>query len=302
MHLVSLKDWSSSEVLETVNRALEIKTSPQRFINALAGKALALLFQKTSTRTRCAGEIGMAQLGGHSVYLDWETTNFILADLRDEIRVLSSYTNLILARFLTYESVVVASDHSMVPVINGCCNQYHPTQAIGDLMTIKEKLGRLEGVKLTYVGMPNNVSNSLIRAGLHVGLQVTVVAPEDNPSVEDTELYQQAESAGTYFTTDDLHQSIADSDIVYTDTWIDMELFTDPSFAAEKKRRIETFQPYQLNHNLLGECQTLVMHCMAAHRDYEITGELLTDPRSIVFCQAENRLHSMKAIFLHLLS
>ena len=302
MHLVSLKDWSSSEVLETVNRALEIKTSPQRFINALAGKALALLFQKTSTRTRCAGEIGMAQLGGHSVYLDWETTNFILADLRDEIRVLSSYTNLILARFLTYESVVVASDHSMVPVINGCCNQYHPTQAIGDLMTIKEKLGRLEGVKLTYVGMPNNVSNSLIRAGLHVGLQVTVVAPEDNPSVEDTELYQQAESAGTYFTTDDLHQSIADSDIVYTDTWIDMELFTDPSFAAEKKRRIETFQPYQLNHNLLGECQTLVMHCMTAHRNYEITGELLTDPRSIVFCQAENRLHSMKAIFLHLLS
>ena len=95
MHLVSLNDWSSSEVLETVNRALEIKTSPQRFINALAGKALALLFQKTSTRTRCAGEIGMAQLGGHSVYLDWETTNFILADLRDEIRVLSSYTNLI---------------------------------------------------------------------------------------------------------------------------------------------------------------------------------------------------------------
>ena len=300
--LVSLKDWSAKEVLEIVDLAIKIKATPRRFTQSLDGKTVALLFQKTSTRTRCAGEIAIAQMGGHSVYLDWRTTNFALADLRDEIRSLSSYTDLILARLLSYEDVIVAEKNSTAPIINGCCNRYHPTQALGDLMTIKEKLGRLEGVKLTYVGMPNNVSNSLIRAGMLVGMHVTVVAPESNPLIEDMELYQQAQSAGTYFTTDDIKQAVEDSDIVYTDTWVDMEFFKDPNFVEEKKRRIEAFQPYQLNHELLGDRQILVMHCLAAHRGYEITGQLIDDPRSIVFCQSENRLHSMKSIFHRLLS
>ena len=300
--LISLKNWSADDVLETVDRALEIKTSSHRFTQTLCGKTVALLFQKTSTRTRCAGEIGIAQMGGHSVYLDWQTTNFVLADLRDEIRTLSSYTDLILARLLTYEDIVISDGHSTVPIVNGCCNRYHPTQAIGDLMTIKEKLGRLEGVKLTYVGMPNNVSNSLIRAGMLVGMLVTVIAPEKNPLVEDSELYQQAKSAGTYFTTHNLKQAVKNSDVIYTDTWVDMEFFTDPNFVEEKRRRTEAFQPYQINHDLLGDHQILIMHCLAAHRGYEITGELLSDPRSIVFCQAENRLHSMKSIFYQLLS
>ena len=182
MNLISLQNLSTTDVMEIVEGSLAIKNNPERYANILSGRSLALLFQKTSTRTRCAGEIGMTQLGGHAVYLDWRTTNFGLADLRDEIRVLSSYVDVILARFLKHADIVRAAESATVPVINGCCDLYHPTQALGDLMTIQEKFGRIEGVKLTYVGMHNNVCNSLIAAGLKGGMEVTVVAPETNPA------------------------------------------------------------------------------------------------------------------------
>ena len=301
MNLVSLKNWSTEDVIEVVEGSITIKNNPERYADTTSRRSLAMLFQKTSTRTRCAGEIGMTQLGGHAVFLDWRTTNFALADLRDEIRVLSAYSDLILARFLKHADVVKAAESSTVPVINGCCDRYHPTQALGDLMTIQEKFGRMEGVKLTYIGVHNNVCNSLITAGLKVGMEVTVVAPEMNPAAVDEELYAAARTAGTYKTSDQLHQAIASSDVVYTDTWIDMEFFTDPAFKEEKERRIETLSPYQLNGELLAGQDVLVMHCLPAHRGYEISGEIVEDPRSIMFDQSENRLHSMKGLILKLL-
>ena len=309
MHLITLKDWSETEILETVEDCLKIKNYPEKYRHAAKGLSLALLFQKTSTRTRCAGEIGIVQLGGHAHYLDWRTTNFGLADLSDEIRVLSAYVDVILARFLKHTDICKASAAASVPMINGCCDRYHPTQALGDLMTIQEHLGRLNGVKVCFIGVHNNVCNSLIAAGIKVGLEVTVIAPEVNPTAVDEELWTEAEQKGCYKTvstdtinsTSDLQEVIAQSDIVYTDTWIDMEFFTDPDFAKERERRIKQMMPYQLNDALLKGLNCRIMHCLPAHRGYEIAGALLNDPRAIIFEQSENRLHSMKAILLRLL-
>ena len=309
MHLITLKDWSETEIRETVDNCIKIKNHPEKYRHATAGLSLALLFQKTSTRTRCAGEIGIMQLGGHAIYLDWRTTNFGLADLGDEMHVLSDYVDIILARFLIHTDVRKAADAASVPIINGCCDRYHPTQAIGDLMTIQEHLGRLEGVKVCFIGVHNNVCNSLIAAGMKVGLEVTVIAPEVNPAAHDEELWAEAEHKGCYksIATDDiatksaLQEVIAENDVVYTDTWIDMEFFTDPSFAEEKERRIKMMMPYQLNSSLLNGSDCKIMHCLPAHRGYEIAGELLDDSRAVIFEQSENRLHSMKAIILKLL-
>ncbi len=300
MHLVRLKDWSSDDVLDAVERAIEVKRNPKQYAQAMVGRSLGLLFQKTSTRTRCAGEVGMAQLGGHALYMDWRSTNFGLADLGDEIRVLSRYVDLIVVRLLHHEDVVRAATAATVPLMNGCCNRYHPMQALADLMTIQESLGRLQGVRLNYVGVLNNVCNSLVAAGLKVGMHVTAVTPEVNAAAEDNELYSQAAAAGLFTRSDDLHGALKRSDVVYTDTWIDMEYFSDPAYEEEKDRRIRLFQPFQLNAALLAGLDLRIMHCLPAHRGYEIDGALLDDPRSIVFDQAENRMHGQKALILKL--
>jgi ornithine carbamoyltransferase len=298
-HLITLKDWSPADILAVVEAGSRLKKNPQDYAEALRGQTLALLFQKTSTRTRCAGEVGMTQLGGHALYLDWHATNFGLADMGDEIRVLSRYADFIVARLLKHADVVRAADHSDVPVMNGCCDRYHPMQGLADLQTLYERFGRLEGLHLTYVGVYNNVCNSLIAAGLKVGMDITVVAPEPSSVVEDTPLRQQAEGAGRLRLSNDLRQALKSSNAVYTDTWIDMEYFLDPAFAEEKERRLKLFQPYQINKALLEGLDDLcVMHCLPAHRGYEIDGELIDDPRTIVFDQAENRLHSQKAVLL----
>ena len=300
MDLIKLGDWSTSDIIETVDSAMAIKSTPENYTNSMNYHTLTLLFQKTSTRTRCAGEIGMMRLGGNSAYLDWRSTNFALADLRDEMQVLSSYTDLILVRFLLHNELIEAMEGATVPVINGCCDRYHPTQALGDLMTIKEQFGRFEGVRLTYVGVHNNVCNSLISAGMKTGMQVTVVTPELNQAAEDPDLLSQAIQAGTCAISDQLQDAVQNSDAIYTDTWIDMEYFLDPSCGEEKKRRIAQFIPYQINKDLLKDQDVLVMHCLPAHHGYEISTEMIRDPRSIVFDQAANRMPSMQAIMLKL--
>ena len=300
MHLVTLKDWTTAQILEVVDTSSALRQHPDKYAQALAGRTLALLFQKTSTRTRCSGEIGITQLGGHALYLDWRSTNFGLADLGDEIRVLAEYVDFIVARFLRHADVRCAAAVSRVPVMNGCCDRYHPLQILGDLQTIQQTLGRLEGVHLTYVGAHNNVCNSLIAAGLKVGMKVTVATPEPEPATADAELCAAGRRAGLYWATTDLRAALAQSNVVYTDTWIDMEYFLDPAFAAEKDRRLQLYMPYQLNRQLLAGLDLRIMHCLPAHRGYEIEGELLDDPRSIIMAQAQNRLHSQKAVLLKL--
>ena len=180
MHLITLKDWASEQIEEVIDKSIEIKKNPDRYRTSLKDKSLAMIFQKTSTRTRASFEVAMTQLGGHALYMDWRTTNLVLADIRDETRYLSRNVDCIMARLLKNADLKAMAGASRVPVINGCDEKYHPCQAISDLMTIKEKKGFLKGLKLVYIGIHNNVCNSILEGCTKVGMNITTVTPMVN--------------------------------------------------------------------------------------------------------------------------
>jgi ornithine carbamoyltransferase len=190
---------------------------------------------------------------------------------------------------------------SRVPVINGCDEKYHPSQAIADLITVREKMGKLKGVKLVYVGIHNNVCNSLVEGCTKTGVKLTTVTPIFNEPSRDTELLDSARKTGLWETVSDVRQAVKDADFVYTDTWVDMEFFTDPKFAVEKEKRIKLMISYQINMELLKNSRAYVMHDMPIHRGYEITADVITSPNSVIYEQSENRLYSAKTILLKLL-
>jgi len=287
--------------MEIIDKGIEVKHNPKKYRTALDGKSLALIFQKTSTRTRVSFEVAMTQLGGHALYIDWRTTNFALADIYDETQYLSRNVDCIMARLLKNADLLRMAKGSLVPVINGCDEKYHPTQAIADLITIKEKKGTLKGVKLVYVGIHNNVCNSLVEGCTKTGVKITTVTPIFNEPARDEELLQNAKRTGLYETTLDAKKAVKDADFVYTDTWIDMEFFLDPKFAAEKEKRIKLMMPYQINKELLKESNAYIMHDMPIHRGYEISGDVIESPKSVIYEQSANRLYSAKAILLKLL-
>ncbi len=299
--LLTLKDWSREDLINTIEEAITIKQNPKRYAELLNGQTLAMLFQKTSTRTRVSFEAAMTQLGGHAIFLNWKTTNFTLAEIRDEVRYLSRNVDIIMARLLKHQDLEKTGEASRVPVINGCTEKYHPCQTLCDLVTIKEKKDRLKGLNLVYVGVQNNVCNSLIIGSIKVGMKITVVAPVIHQPSLDRGLIEEAEKSGLYYTTLNIKEAVKEADIVYTDTWIDMELFSDPKFKKEKEKRIEKLKPYQLNQDLLKDRDVLIMHDMPIHEGYEITRQVIESPNSIIFEQAENRLYGQKAILLKLL-
>jgi len=301
MHLLTLKDWASEKIEEVIDKSIEVKKNPDRYRTSLEGKSLAMIFQKTSTRTRASFEVAMTQLGGHALYMDWRTTNLVLADIRDETRYLSRNVDCIMARLLRHSELKAMAEASRVPVINGCDEKYHPCQAISDLMTIKEKKGFLKGLKLVYIGIHNNVCNSLIEGCTKVGMSITTVTPMVNDPSFDKELVEKAKRTGLYRTTMDVKEAVKDCDIVYTDTWVDMEFFLDPKFKEEKEKRIKLMMPYQVNKELLKDSDALIMHDMPIHRGYEITDDVIESPNSIIYDQSENRLYSAKGILLKLL-
>jgi len=301
MHLINFKGLSGQQIMEIIDKGIEIKHNPEKYQDSLKGRSLAMIFQKTSTRTRVSFEVAMTQLGGHAIYMDWRATNFTLADIYDETQYLSRNVDCILARLLKNSDLQVMAKASRVPVINGCDEKYHPSQAIADLITMKEKKGTLKNVKLVYVGIHNNVCNSLIEACTKVGVEITTVTPIFNEPSRDDELLEEAKKTGLYKTTLDLKEAIKDADFVYTDTWVDMEFFLDPKYAREKERRIKMMMPYQINKENMAGSNALIMHDMPIHRGYEISPEMIEDPRSIIYEQSENRLYSAKAILLKLL-
>jgi len=301
MHLLTLKDWSSKEVGEMIDSSLEIKRNPEEYEFALEGKSLAMIFQKTSTRTRLSFEVGMTQLGGHAIYMDWITTNLVLADLKDETQSISGYVDGIMARLLKNSDLKSMAEASRVPVINGCDEKYHPCQVIADLVTIKEKKGKLKGLKLAYIGVHNNICNSLIVGCTKAGVKIVTVTPIVNEASVDEELMEAAKDTGLYEHSLDVKASVEDCDVVYTDTWVDMEYFLDPKFKKEKKKRIKLMLPYQVNRKLLGNSDALIMHDMPIHRGYEIADDMIESPNSVIYEQSENRLHSAKAILTKLL-
>jgi ornithine carbamoyltransferase len=301
MHLLTLKDWSPKQIEDVIELSIQIKKNQSQYRTSLKDKSLAMIFQKTSTRTRVSFEVAMTQLGGHGVYLDWRTTNFILADIRDETRYLSRNVDCIMARLLKNVNLKAMAEASRVPVINGCAEKYHPCQAISDLMTIKEKKGSLKGLKLTYVGIHNNVCNSLIEGCTKVGIEITTVTPMVNEPSLDKELIERAKQTGMCKTTLDVKEAVKKSDVVYTDTWVDMEFFLNPKFKEEREKRIKLMKPYQINAELLKGSDALIMHDMPMHRGYEISEDAIENPNSIIYDQSENRLHSSKGILLKLL-
>jgi len=302
MHLLTLKDWTPAQIEEVIEKSIEIKKNPEKYRTSLKDKSLAMIFQKTSTRTRVSFEVAMTQLGGHALYMDWRTTNLVLADVRDETRYMSRNVDCIMARLLKHADLRAMAEVSRVPVINGCDEKYHPCQAIADLMTIKEKKGRLKGLKLVYIGVHNNVCNSLIVGCTKTGLRITAVTPIINEAAMDNELIEAAKKTGLYETTLDAKKAVKDADVVSTDTWVDMEFFLDPKFKEEKERRTKLMMPYQINKQLMRGSDALIMHDMPIHRGYEIASDMIESPNSIIFDQSENRLHSAKGILLELLT
>jgi len=301
MHLINFKDLSGPQLLEIVDKAIDVKHNPQKYRKTLESKSLAMIFQKTSTRTRVSFEVAMTQLGGHALYIDWRTTNFALADIYDEVQYLSRNVDCIMARLMKNADLQVMAKASRVPVINGCDEKYHPSQAIADLMTMKERKGTLNGVKLVYIGVHNNVCNSLIEGCTKTGVKITTVTPMFNEPSRDEELLASAKKTGLWESTLDVKKAVEDADFLYTDTWIDMEFFSDPKFAAEKEKRVKLMMPYQINKELLRKSDAYIMHDMPIHRGYEIDTDIIESPRSVIYEQSENRLHSAKTIILRLL-
>jgi ornithine carbamoyltransferase len=303
VHLITLRDLPSKMLVDVVDSSLDVKKNPADFEFVLEDMSLAMIFQKTSTRTRLSFEVAMTQLGGHSIYMDWRSTNLVLADLGDETKSISGYVDAIMARVLRNADLVKMADASSVPVINGCDEKYHPCQIIADLVTIKEAKGKLRGLKLAYVGVHNNVCNSLIEGCTKTGMKITTVTPIVNDASIDNELVEAAKKTGLYEKSLDVKAAVEDADVVYTDTWVDMEFFLDPKFKKEKQKRIDTMLPYQINKKLLkNNPDALIMHDMPIHRGYEIAPNIINNKNSLIYTQSENRLHSAKAILLKLLA
>jgi len=301
MHLVNFKGLIGQQLMEIVDEAIEVKHNSEKYQAVLDGKSLAMIFQKSSTRTRISFEVAMTQLGGHALYIDWRTTNFAITDVYDETQYLSRNVDCIMARLKENADLQVMTEASHVPVINGCDEKYHPSQAIADLMTMKENKGTLEGVTLVYVGIHNNVCNSLIEGCTKTGVKIVTVTPIFNEPSRDEELLENARKTGLYETTLDVKQAARNADFIYTDTWVDMEFFLDPKYALEKEKRVKLMMPYQINKELLNESDVYIMHDMPIHRGYEISQDVIESSKSVIYEQSENRLYSAKAILLKLL-
>ncbi|MBX7058393.1 MAG: ornithine carbamoyltransferase [Leptospirales bacterium] len=300
-HLISWKDWPDEEIREVLHLALRVKGARHNYSGALAGRTLVMLFQKTSTRTRVSFEAAMTELGGHAIFLDWNATNFKLTRIRYETAYLSRNAALIMARMKQHSDLLELRAGATAPLINGCCNLYHPCQAMADMLTIYEHRGSLQGARLTYIGVHNNVANSLLAICAAFGVQLTLVTPIAPAESVDQQLKQRLEKLGLLRETLDARQAVADAEYVYTDTWVDMEFFDDPGYQGLKEERIKTMLPYQLNEQLLEDSRAMVLHDMPIHPGYEISAELVESPRSLIFQQAENRLEAQKAIILTLL-
>ncbi len=301
-NLLSLKEWDYKAIKELIDKAIKIKNNKHRYYDVLKNRTMLMYFEKSSTRTRLSFEAAMTELGGHAIFLDKRTSQISISELKDEIRAMAGYADVIMARLKKHKTLVEMAQNTDIPIINGCCEKYHPCQALGDAMTMFEHRGDLKGKKLVWLGIANNVSNSLLGTCTKLGAKVTLCIAEKDPDAIDSELEKEAKKTGLYEETADL-SAIRDADFVYTDTWINMEFITDPKFSAEKERRIKAFLPFQLNKSLLDKynCKAKLMHCMPCHIGYEITRDAIEHPNSIIFDQAENRLHLQKAVILKLL-
>ncbi len=300
-HLISWNDWSDDKIQDLLDFAVFMKTHRYCYNGAMQGRSIATLFQKTSTRTRVSFEAAMTEMSGHAIYIDWRSSNFELTEYEFESRYLSRNVALIVARLKKHEDLLRILNGASVPVVNGCCNLYHPCQSLADLLTIRMDRGSLDGAVLCYVGVHNNVANSLVEICAACNVHLVLVTPIADEETVSRAAVERATAKGILSWETDLATAIRNSDYVYTDTWVDMEFFDDPAYAARKKARIEKMMPYQLTRAIFKDTKAKVMHDMPIHAGYEIEYDLVTSDRSIIFEQAENRLDAQKAVIVQLL-
>jgi ornithine carbamoyltransferase len=300
--LLSLRDFTANELTALLDLAARIKARPREFSGALRGQTLALLFEKPSLRTRVSFDVAMYQLGGHALYLGPEEVGLGRREaIRDVAGNLERLVQGIVVRTSGHDVVETLAAHAFVPVINGLTAFCHPCQALADVLTLHEFRGELDGLNLAYVGDGNNVATSLLFAGALLGLRVTVASPRGYEPPAEVVDWARANARRPGTRCEIVHdpvEAVAGADAVYTDTWVSMGQEAE---AAERRPR---FGPYQVNAALLAAARTdaVFMHCLPAHRGDEVTDEVIDGPRSVVFQQAENRLHAEKAVLVALMS
>ncbi|MCX5711361.1 MAG: ornithine carbamoyltransferase [Candidatus Omnitrophica bacterium] len=299
--LISIKDLSSAQIENIFSLTGQLKKNRLKFNKVLSGKTIALIFQKPSNRTRVSFQVGMYQLGGNSIYLSPSEINLgVRESISDVAKTLSRYVDGIVLRTFEHKTVVDMANAASIPVINGLSDFSHPCQALADVYTVKEKLKKLKGKTLVYVGDGNNVCNSLLFACAKAGLNMNVGAPKgyqpDKKVLEESIKLAQASKASIKL-FDNAIDAAEGSDVLYTDVWASM------GQEKETEARKKIFKEFQLNAKLLKSANKgcLIMHCLPAHRGEEITAEVIDSKNSVVFDQAENRMHVQKAVLIKLL-
>ncbi len=299
--LVSIKDLTGKEIEEIFTLTDQLKKNKQKFNQVLAGKTLALIFQKPSNRTRVSFDVGMYQLGGNSIYLAPNEINLgVRESIEDVAKTLSRYVDGIVIRTFEHKNVLDLAKFATVAVINGLSDFSHPCQALADIYTIKEKLKSVKGKTLAYVGDGNNVCYSLLFAAALTGMNMQVATPKEyEPALlvlQESQKIAQSENAKIQLSNDPASAACG-ADVIYTDVWASM------GQEEEAAKRKQIFKDFQVNKNLLAKAKKncLIMHCLPAHRGEEITDEAMDSPNSVVFDQAENRMHVQKAILIKLL-
>jgi ornithine carbamoyltransferase len=298
---LSIRDWSSEDLHALLAEAVALKSNPSQYESRLRGKALAMIFEKPSLRTRVTFDVGIHQLGGYSIYLGPGEIKLGQREaVADVAKNLERMVQGIMIRTFGHDSVVELAKHAHIPVINGLTDFSHPCQALADYMTVLEAKGGLQGVKIAYVGDGNNVAHSLIYGAARFGSHLAVATPagyEPDPEVIRWAQENSPQTGGKLQILRDPVQAVANADVIYTDVWASM------GQESESEIRKEVFRPYQVNDQLLGGAgkDCVFMHCLPAHRGEEVTDSVMDSKHSIVFQQAENRLHAQKAIMLALM-
>jgi ornithine carbamoyltransferase len=300
--LLTGMDWTPAQVRDVLHLAADVKAHPDRYRGALAGRFLALIFEKPSLRTRVTFEVGISSLGGSSVFLDHTAMRLGQREsIPDVAKNLERWVQGIVARTFTQESIDALAANTSIPVINALSDRYHPCQALSDFQTLEERFGGLRGLKFAYVGDGNNVCHSILTIGARVGAHIRVAAPagyEPDASVVAEAKRVARETRGKIELLRSPDEAVAGAQAIYTDVWTSM------GQEEESAARASAFAAYQVNEALLALAapDAVFMHCLPAHRGSEVTSGVIDSPRSIVFDQAENRLHTQKAILLTLLN
>ncbi len=294
-HLLSLADLSKADILAILDEASDLKKE-KGVGKPLNGKILAMLFAKPSTRTRVSFEVGIEQLGGHAVYIGANEAQIGRGEtIADTSRVLSRYADGVVARLYSHDDILELAKNSSIPVINGLTDLLHPCQVLADLLTIREKKSKLSGLKLAYIGDGNNVCNSLIQGCSKIGIDISIATPKGYEPNKD--VVKQGQAIAKVEVGNDPAVAVKDADIVYTDTFVSM------GQDDEREKRLKDFKGFQVNEELMSSAKpdAIFMHCLPAHRGEEVSSDVLDGPQSVVFDQAENRLHVQKAVLVRVM-